>query len=132
MSPALNPTSRRRLVAALRWVAAVALLVAVVSLLREPLGHVLPGFDGTLNTSGLGAALGPAPGFLIRADSVPKGASLWIDGEAHGTLPLLGNVVCRDGDEVKLEIRLDGYATWRRTVQCREGGELEVTARLQP
>lgn len=128
----VSPATRRRLVATLRWVAAVALLVAMVSLLREPLAHVLPGFDGTLNTSGIDSVFGPAPGFLVRASSKPAGGTLWIDGELQGSLPLIGNVVCRDGDEVQLEIRLDGHSTWRRTVQCREGGELEVSARLQP
>lgn len=130
----MTPTTRRCLAAALRWVAALATLAAVVLLFRAPLAHtLLPGLDRTLSVSGVDAALhlGPAPGFQLRAASEPPGGELFADGEALGTLPLLGNVVCRNGQEVELEVRLAGHAPWRRTVECREFGTLEITARLE-
>jgi hypothetical protein len=129
----MTPQSRRRTAGFLRWISALATLVAVLLLFRAPLARVLPGLDRGLAATGLDSAfrLGPAPGFNLRADSVPSGAELWIGGELKGTLPMLGNVICRSGDSVELEVRLDGYEPWRRELECREGGQLEVTARLK-
>lgn len=127
---------RRRLGSrALRLVSALALLVAVLGFFRQPLAHsvfpgVFPGLERWAAEAGIGA-LGPAPGFLLRADSVPPGGTLFVDGEPRGTLPFFGNVICRAGDEVRLEVRLDGYQPWVRTVDCREGGRLQLTARLE-
>jgi hypothetical protein len=129
----MTPQSRRRIVLALRWLSALATLAAVFLLLRAPLARVLPGLDRGLAATGIDAAfqLGPAPGFNLRANSVPPGAELWVDGKLKGPLPMLGNVICRSGRKVELEVRLDGYVPWHRELECREGGQLEVTAKLE-
>ncbi|MDA8020127.1 MAG: PEGA domain-containing protein [Thermoanaerobaculia bacterium] len=130
----MTPRTRRRLTETLRWVGALSALVAVLVLFRAPLVHgALPGLDRALAAAGLDQALqlGPAPGFQLRATSVPPGGELWVDGESTSRLPVLTNVICRSGQEVELEVRLQGYRTWQRTVGCRQGGQLEVTARLE-
>lgn len=129
----MTPQSRRRIVLALRWISALATLAAVFLLLRAPLARVLPGLDRGLAATGIDSVfqLGPAPGFNLRAGSVPAGGELWVDGELMGPLPILGNVICRSGKTVELEVRLDGYLPWHRELECREGGQLEVTAQLE-
>lgn len=131
---AMTARSRRRWIETLRWVGALSTLVAVVLFFRAPLGYsVLPGFDRVLANTGVDRAfqLGAAPGFQIRAESEPPGGRMYIDGEYVSTLPMLSNVICRTGQNVELEVRLDGYRPWTRTVTCREAGQLEVTARLE-
>lgn len=115
---------------ALRLLSAVAVLVAVLGFFRQPLAHtVFPDLERWAAETGI-HALGPAPGFLLQAASVPPGGTLLVDGEPRGALPFFGNVICRAGDEVRLEVRLEGYEPWVRTVECNEGGRLELTARL--
>lgn len=154
MSPDARP--RRVLVEVLRWVAALAALLAVTLLFREPLGYtLLPEPDRSLSGPSVSRVasqeeareddpagspraasepsfqLGPAPGFQLRATSVPRGADLWVNGRLKSSLPVLGNVECRSGERVELEVRKEGYLTWRRVVGCREHGQLEITARLE-
>lgn len=131
---AMSARGRRRLIETLRWVGALATLVAVMLFFRAPLSHsLLPGLDRALASTGVDRALqlGAAPGFQLRATSEPPGGRMYVDGEYTSTLPMLSNVICRRGQEVELEVRLDGYRPWQRTVTCREGGQLEVTARLE-
>ena len=131
----MTARARRRLIETLRWIGALATLLAVVLLLRAPLAHsVLPGLDRALARAGVDRAfqLGAAPGFQLRATSEPSGGRMYVDGEYVSTLPMLSNVICRSGQDVDLEVRLDGYRPWQRTVTCREGAQLEITARLVP
>lgn len=132
---AMTASGRRRLIETLRWMGALSTLAAVVLFFRAPLAHsVLPGLDRVLASSGVDRAfqLGAAPGFQLRAESEPPGGRMFVDGEYVSTLPMLSNVICRSGQDVELEVRLDGFQPWQRTVACREGGQLEVTARLSP
>lgn len=141
LSVSMSPSSRRLLIETLRWVVSLSMLFAVAHLFRAPLAHVLAGPDrATAALAGDEAAkgavestfrLGPASGFQVRARSEPQGGELWVDGSYVSTLPVLGNVVCRNGEAVELEVRLEGFQTWRRAIECRENGQLEITARLK-
>ncbi len=50
--------------------------------------------------------------------------------QKRGTTPFLGNVACSQGEKVKIEIELAGFAPWRRELECRENGQLTVDAKL--
>lgn len=136
----MTPTLRRFIIELLRWVAALATLAAVVVLFRVPLLNLpVPSFERALtaaaNATGadrlLPSGTTAPPGFQLRGDSDPPRGELWVDGQYTSTMPVLTNVLCSDGQEVELEVRLTGYQTWRRTVDCREGGQLEINARLE-
>lgn len=122
-----------RLAGLLRLCAALAILAAVLIVFQLPLGALAAriGTSGSL-LSGIPLAglFGADQGFLARIDSQPSGAAVAIDGKYRGETPFLGNVACGQGDEVVVEITSAGYQPWRRELECREGGQLEVDAKL--
>lgn len=121
-------TSEPRRAELCRLLAAVALLAAVLMLFQPPLRLLVAKVAGGGNP--VAGFLGPSKGFLARIGSQPPGATVLIDGKARGVTPFLGNVACAQGEKVRLEIEAAGYAPWRRELECREDGQLEVDARL--
>jgi hypothetical protein len=126
MSP--PPSKKTRLAGLLRLLSALALLAAVLVFFELPLRALATrvGQDG----NPLAGLFGPAKGFLARIGSQPSGAAIRIDGKARGETPFLGNVACGQGDKVLIEIAAPGYQTWRRELECRVDGQLEIDARL--
>lgn len=119
---------RRRLVAGLRLVASVAGLTLVLLVFRVPLARAV---HPLTRAAGLDGFLVPAAsGFLLRVSSEPPGAKLWVDGADRGIVPLFTNVVCQEGQIVRLRVSRDGLPPWEREVGCREGQTLIVRARL--
>ncbi len=71
-----------------------------------------------------------ARGFIVTARPNPAGTRLWWDGQERGSTPVVANVRCREGADVELGLRAEGYAPWAKTVACREGGSLLIKPRL--
>jgi len=119
----------------LRLLGAAALLAWVAVVFHQPLVVIL---GNELKAAGLSLGLGDwlaprsARGFLVNATSVPTGGTLLVDGAARGTTPTVANVACGDGRAIHLQVAKEGFATWQRTVLCREGQTLLVRARLAP
>lgn len=119
---------RRRLVDVLRVVAALAWLVLAIAVFRVPLGLVLA---PVAKATGLEGILVPAaPGFVLRVVSEPPNGQVWVNGIDRGLAPLLSNVVCREGQPVRIRVVKEGLPPWEREVECREGRTLFVRARL--
>lgn len=112
-----------------RFLAAACLLAAVLVFFRLPL-LVLAAKTGELGNP-LAGYFGPAEGFFARIHSAPSGARIRIDGKERGETPFLGNVECSAGEKVVIEVDLHGYDIWRRELECRENGQLEVDAKLK-
>jgi hypothetical protein len=68
---------------------------------------------------------GPCP---LRVVANVRGATVWIDGTAHGTAP--ADVVIRCGRETTVEIRHPRREDWKRTISTN-GGPLELRAELE-
>lgn len=117
-----------RLAGLLRLCAALAILAAVWIVFEPPLRALAARIGQAGNP--LAGVLGADQGFLARIGSSPPGAAVAIDGKQRGETPFLGNVACGQGDKVLIEIAAPGYQTWRRELECREGGQLEVDAKL--
>lgn len=111
-----------------RLIAALSLLLAVLIFFELPLRALLAQ-AGTGNP--LSGLFGPAKGFLARIDSVPSGAHIRIEGKDRGETPFLGNVSCRKGDKIHVEVSAPGYQLWQRELVCREDAQLELMARLK-
>jgi len=79
----------------------------------------------------LSGVSGPSRGFHARILSAPAGADVAIQGKPRGQTPFFGNVSCREGEEVVIEVSAKGFRLWTRNPLCREGGTLEITARLE-
>lgn len=62
---------------------------------------------------------------------VPNGASLRIDGEAIGVMPLSGPLVLDLGTH-KIEISFPGYQTWVREVDIPGSAPVNVRVKLEP
>lgn len=120
--------SPQRLAALCRLLAALALLAAVLVFFAPPLRTL----GAQLGRGGnpLNGYLGPAQGFLARIDSQPRGATVRIEGKNRGETPFLGNVACSGGEKIRLEIEAPGYRIWKRELECRADGQLEVKAQL--
>ncbi len=73
----------------------------------------------------------PTPGFMAEITSEPSSAEILIDGVPRGATPFVGNVKCQTDEPVRLEVRAAGWDSWKRDIKCREGGSLEVRARLE-
>ena len=124
----MNVPSYQRPAEICRLLAAFALLAAVLLLFELPLRA---GLAQVLRSSNpLAGLFGPARGFFARIDSQPSGAKIRIDGKNRGETPFLGNVDCRQGDKVEIEIEAKPYQPWRRELECRENGQLEIDAKL--
>jgi hypothetical protein len=104
-------------------------LASVLAFFWQPLRAVVePGLGG----AGVEVPWNrPAAGFLMEITSEPSGARFAVNGEERGQTPALANVLCLDGQEVEIAVDLEGFAPYRRTVVCREGGRLQVRARLE-
>ncbi|MEO1369490.1 MAG: PEGA domain-containing protein [Acidobacteriota bacterium] len=118
-----------KLVAPFRAGAAACALALSIFVFSDPLLTVLPPTVAT--TLDAVPGLGSSRGFVAQILSEPTGASVRIDGVERGTTPFFGNVQCRAGSDVEIEVAADGYATWRRELPCREGDTLKATARLE-
>ncbi len=70
-------------------------------------------------------------GFHVRILSEPSGAEVKIQGKSKGHTPFIGNVQCRNEQEVIFEVSLKGFRPWVRNPLCRVGGTLEINARLE-
>jgi hypothetical protein len=114
----------------LRLLAALFLLLAVLNFFRPQLVAFVD--VGSQGAEGLAAMLDPPKGFMVQALSEPGGARIEIDGRDRGFTPFLGNVSCREGEDVVLTVRAPGYQPWQRKVACREDGQLEIKAQLEP
>ena len=64
----------------------------------------------------------------VRLDSTPSGAAIFIDGVAAGSTP--ANLTLSKGIHT-IELRHDGYTTWRKNVLLTEGETLSYTPALQ-
>ena len=122
--------SREALASWLRLASGGLVLASVLALFWQPLRAVVgPGLGG-----GAGVEMPwdrPAAGFLMEITSEPSGAGFSVNGEERGNTPAVANVLCLEGQEVKLAVDLEGFAPYRRTVVCREGGRLKLRARLE-
>lgn len=126
-----DPTAarRRRLAAALRLVAGAAWLALAVTVFRLPLAVAAA---PAAQAVGLEDLVRPsAPGFLLSVVSLPPGGRLSVNGVDRGTVPLVANVICEEGQKVRLVVVQEGFAPWEHEVDCREGRALRVTARLE-
>ena len=112
-----------------RLLAVACLLAAVLVFFRLPLS-VLAAKAGQMGNP-LAGLLGPADGFFARVHSTPSGAKIRVDGKERGETPFFGNVECSAGDKVVIEVDLAGFEIWRRELECRENGQLEVDAKLK-
>lgn len=112
-----------------RLLAAACLLAAVLVFFRLPLS-VLAAKTGQMGNP-LAGFFGPAEGFFARIHSTPGGARIRVDGKERGETPFFGNVECSPGERVVIEIDLTGFEIWRRELECRENGQLEVDAKLK-
>lgn len=113
-----------------RALAAACALVASVGLWSDPVAALVDKLSaGRVSWSLPGA--GAAPGFNARIETVPSGAEVRVDGQDRGTTPFLGNIVCREGEPVSIEVSKKGFRPWVRNPLCRHGGTLEVTATLE-
>ncbi len=68
------------------------------------------------------------PRAVLRVDSVPPGAEVWVGGQRIGTTPFVGTV---DAGRTTVEVRRDGYRTTRRTVDLADGDEAHLAMRLE-
>ncbi|MEM8930870.1 MAG: hypothetical protein AAGE94_06835 [Acidobacteriota bacterium] len=109
------------------WIACCGLAL-VTLVFRLPLSQEIWPRAFTLAEMSSGQA---APGFVVNVTAEPTMGAVWIDGVERGPIPFFGNVRCRDGDAVTIEVRTAGHRAWSRTIACREGGSLDVRARLQ-
>ena len=125
MTPSTPEASRA---AGCRLLAAAALLAAVLILFQLPLRGLFAKVAAGGNP--VAGFFGPSKGFLARVGSQPPGAKVLIDGKVRGETPFLGNVACTQGQKIQLEIKAEGYAPWRREIDCREDGQLGVDAQL--
>ncbi len=73
-----------------------------------------------------------AKGFHVQILSEPSAAEVIIQGKSRGRTPFFGNVQCRAEEEVIFEVTSKGFRPWVRNPLCREGGTLEINARLEP
>lgn len=112
-----------------RLLAAACLLAAVLIFFRLPLS-VLAAKTGQMGNP-LAGFFGPAEGFFARIHSTPGGARIRVDGKERGETPFFGNVECSPGERVVIEIESTGFEIWRRELECRENGQLEVDAKLK-
>ena len=120
------------LASCLRLASALCLLLLAFAVFWQPLRRaVQPRLTSALQHVPLPEILRPrARGFMVRVVSAPSGATVSIDGAARGSTPLFANVVCEQDEKIEIEIAKPGLPAWRRTVQCRVGGELTVRAEL--
>ena len=110
-----------------RLAGAACALVLALALFQAPLRQISPAVEDVMTTL---PGMGASRGFVMQVLSTPSGAEIRIDSQPRGTTPFFGNVTCRDGQEVAIEVIGEGRPPWRRVVPCREGGTLRVTARL--
>ncbi len=76
----------------------------------------------------LNAALQINTGSLsIKSD--PGEAKLFINGEEHGTTP--ANITDIISGTCEVDVRLDGYAPWKKTVKIKPGKEISLIAALR-
>ena len=112
-----------------RLLAVACLLAALLVFFRLPL-LVLAAKTGEIGNP-LAGLFGPAEGFFARIHSSPSGATVRVDGKERGETPFFGNVACSAGERVVIEVELTGFEVWRRELECRENGQLEVDAKLK-
>jgi hypothetical protein len=126
-------TSRHHLAAALRVLASLALLVISLTLWNEPLGKILqPRVAPVAERLGISTLLDrPGSGFMLQINSTPTDATFAVQGETRGNTPAMANVLCRHGETVVITVKKKGFAEYKRQVECREGGRLQVRARLE-
>ena len=106
----------------------VAVAVLAVAVFRVPLAVTL---RPLARAAGLDRVLPPsAPGVVLRIDSDPPGGRLSVNGVGRGTTPMIANVICKKGRRIRLRIEKEGFPTWEKEVDCREGETLVVEARL--
>ena len=115
----------------LRLAGAACALTLAVSLFQSPLLRRLPP-EWAEEVAATLPGFGPSRGFVTQVLSMPAGAEVWIDGQRRGTTPFFGNVTCREGAEVTIDVVAPERRPWRRAVPCRQGQTLKVTARLDP
>ncbi|HET6439778.1 MAG TPA: PEGA domain-containing protein [Anaeromyxobacter sp.] len=70
-------------------------------------------------------------GFGLSVESVPGGARVLVNGEEMGTTPLTTSVRCLAGEEVRVEVRKDGYGPARRVTRCRVDQLVEMAVGLK-
>lgn len=113
----------------LRVAAALALLAAAIFFFEAPLRSLYARAGNAGNP--LDRVLGPSQGFFARISSRPSGAAVEIDGKLRGETPFLGNVACSPGEKVAVAIAAPGYRPWRRELDCRKDGQVEINATLE-
>jgi hypothetical protein len=109
-----------------RILAALQALALAILLFQAPLRDALAELRADALTED-----GDPNAFMVQIVSDPSGATITIDGRDRGATPFIGNVPCRVDQKVTIEIAKPGHKTWRREVECRHGGSLRVSARLE-
>lgn len=69
-------------------------------------------------------------GFGLSVESTPPGATVIVNGRDMGETPTTTSVSCSPGDEVVVEVRMDGRRPQRRVTRCRQDQLVELTVEL--
>ncbi|MEM6796877.1 MAG: hypothetical protein AAF725_23085, partial [Acidobacteriota bacterium] len=97
----------KALAALLRLAAGCCLLYLSGIVFYQPLADAMPGeLSRSLERI---PGVGASGGFMAQILSEPPGAAVAIDGKPRGTAPFFGNVACREGEKVRLEVRAEGF-----------------------
>lgn len=70
-------------------------------------------------------------GFGISVESVPAGATVFVNGKERGETPLTTSVECAPGEPVQVEVRAAHVAPGRRMLRCRRNELIELTLELR-
>lgn len=119
--------NRRRRRDLLRVAAGLSWLVLALAVFRVPFEVAL----GPLaRSAGLDRLAPPAPGIVLRVASDPPGGRVSVNGIGRGETPMIANVLCREGQPIRVRVEAEGFSPWETEVECREGPPLVVEARL--
>ncbi len=103
-----------------RW-ASKATLVAMISILAALVGCVSVEEQASVQT--------PSRQAMVSFSSYPNSAEVLIDGQFRGTVPV--DLLLTEGTHT-VELRLEGYRTWKRELVVVTGDDTRVRATLQP
>lgn len=69
-------------------------------------------------------------GFGVSVESSPPGAAVLVNGREAGETPTTTSVSCAPGDEVVVEVWMEGRRPQRRVTRCRQDQLVELTVEL--
>ena len=100
----------------------VSLAVALIVTLTLP-GCVSAEKSGNRGAPGVGALA------TVMFQSTPGDAEVYVNGDFRGTTPL--NLRLTAGTQT-VELKLEGFVTWKRDLLVVAGDDTRVAARLEP